>query len=128
MARPLQPSGPTVGLAMTTVTYPLPPAYSPPQPTLSSPPVSAPPPLWARSFWLGRGGAQERGGCFAVIFSLLTRLASCLLLLLSSPCLAALASRACSSLVLNTIFPLPLLLRCGFRSCHAIRKMKRKGW
>ena len=61
MALPQQPSGPIVGLAMTMVTYPLPPAYSPPQPALSSPPAPAPPPSWARGFWLGKGGAQERG-------------------------------------------------------------------
>ena len=53
----------------------------------------------------GEGWCTGEGGCFAVIFSLLAHLASHLLLLLSSPCLAALASRAHSSLVLNTIFP-----------------------
>ena len=61
MALPQQPSGPIVGSATMMVTYPLPPAYSPPQPTSSSPPAPAPPPSWARSFWLGRGGAPERG-------------------------------------------------------------------
>ena len=59
-AQPLQPSGPTVGLAMMMVTYPHPPVILPPQPASQPPSTSCPPPSQVRAFWLGRGGALER--------------------------------------------------------------------
>ena len=64
MVLPQQPSGPTVGSATTVVTDPLPPTYSPPPPAPSSSPSPASPPSRARGFWLGRGGAPERGVAF----------------------------------------------------------------
>ena len=67
MAWPLQPSGPTVRLAMTTVTYPHPPAILPPLPTSQPLPMSSPPPSWVRAFWLGMGGALGRGASFPLL-------------------------------------------------------------
>ena len=93
MAQPLQPSGPTVGLAMTMMaTNPPPPAIQPPQPASQPHPTSAPPPSQVRAFWLGRGGAQERG-------------ASIFLHLCSSPFSPALAILSLSALDLNTHLP-----------------------
>ena len=57
----------------------------------------------------GEGWCTGEGGCFLVISSFLAHLASCLLLLLSpfisSSCLAWLARRARSFLVLSTVLP-----------------------
>ena len=64
MAQPLQPSGPTVRLAMMTVTFPYPPAVLPPQPASQPLPLSSPPPLWVRALWLGMGGALEKEASF----------------------------------------------------------------
>ena len=61
MALPPQPSGPTVGLAMMMVTYPHPPATLPPLPASQPLPLSSPPLLWMRAFWMGMGSALGRG-------------------------------------------------------------------
>ena len=61
MALPLQPSGPTVGLATMMVTWPHPPAILPPLPASLPLPSSSPPPSQVRASWLGMGGAQGRG-------------------------------------------------------------------
>ena len=109
MALPQQPSGPIVGSATTMVTYPLPPAYSPPQPASSSPPAPAPPPS-GEELLAGEGWCTGEGGYFSTTFSFFARLASHLCLLtvssLSSPSLlASLARQARSPLVLNTVLP-----------------------
>ena len=53
----------------------------------------------------GEGWCTGEGGCFSGALSSLARLASRLLLLLSLPCLAVLASRALSSRVRKTVLP-----------------------
>ena len=67
MAWPLQPSGPTVRLAMMTATFPHPPAVLPPQPASQPLPVSSPFPSQVRAFWLGMGGAPEREASFPLL-------------------------------------------------------------
>ena len=69
MAWPLQPSGPTVRVAMMMVTFPHPPAILPPQPASQPLPLSSPPPLWVRAFWLGMGGSLEREASFPLLLA-----------------------------------------------------------
>ena len=69
IAQPLQPSGPTLGLAMMMGIFPHPPtSLLPPPASLSPPSASSPPLSWARASWLGMGDELEEG---ASILSLL---------------------------------------------------------
>ena len=97
---------------------------------LSSPPSPVPPPSWVRSFWLGRGGALERGVTSQLSPSLHL---PCQLPLpphffTPPPSLSGLPDKMGPlSPCMQHHSPLPLLSWSFLCSRHAIRKMKREG-
>ena len=130
MAQLLQPSGPTVGSAIMMVTDPLPPAYSPPQPTQVISSSTCTTSLVGEELLAGEGWCTGEGGCFLVTSSFLAHLASRLSLLLSplfsSSCLAWLARWARSFFVWSTVLPSLSFLGVVFVLTMLFEKWKEK--